>query len=69
MYQHVKVKDFRTMKRERPYVRIDYLDAEKIQMYLEMHLKYLNDLKTIGEDVHTGIFDVQRLITLIQRSQ
>lgn len=57
------------MKRERPYVRIDYLDAEKIQMYLEMHLKYLNDLKTIGEDVHTGIFDVQRLITLIQRSQ
>lgn len=57
------------MKRERPYVRIDYLEAEKIQMYLEMHLKYLNDLKTIGEDVHTGIFDVQRLITLIKRSQ
>lgn len=57
------------MKRERPYVRIDYLEAEKIQMYLEMHLKYLNELKTIGEDVHTGIFDVQRLITLIQRSQ
>lgn len=57
------------MKRERPYVRIDYLEAEKMQMYLEMHLKYLNDLKTIGEDVHTGIFDVQRLITLIKRSQ
>ncbi|WP_335986822.1 hypothetical protein [Acinetobacter bereziniae] len=57
------------MNTKRPYVRIDYLEAEKIQMYLEMHLKYLNELKTFGEDVHVGIFDVQRLITLIQRSQ
>lgn len=65
----VKVKGFRTMIRQRPYVRIDYLEAEKIQMYLEMHLKHLNDLKTDGLDCHVAIFDVERLITLIQRSQ
>ena len=49
-----------------PNIELYYLDAEKIKMYLELHLQYVTDLNNKCKDFKYPTHELERLISLFK---